>query len=524
MWIPKQRIVIALLGVCAALSAANVSVAQGVADAGRPQGGAAAGFLNRKPLPPVVIPDSEYVVWPLTPAQAKYKDINGEHLKNDYVAQIVAISEKSKADGNQYWGRISSTPYDKMTREWVMAQLNRIGIQQVTDHPVDQKPMWFPTSWTASVTSGGNTIPIRTAFALGGESTPAGGIDLPIVWVGLGTSADFVGRDVKGKAVLIFDQPQPGRRENTALSLGAIERAKKSGAALIILDLALPGMPDAVTQPVTGGGGEDAVSDSRMISMSPGESDLVREMIGRGEQPMLHYELTVTRKGGPTGVITGVLPGTTDENILIEAHMDSFFDGAADNASGIAELLGLAEHYAKIPQAQRRRNLIFMLNSDHHSGSAGLVWVRENMGAQLDKTVIDFNCEHPSETQFYQISGGLMSANTVGAKRINLGGTNGTPLERDLIRNGFKSFGVAFYSRPDGGDGSGGNGFSNAPPRVGVIDHILYHTSMDTPEWVPAIGIERSAQAYASIIDEVNKLNMNQVRLPKEAQESQGGR
>jgi len=29
------------------------------------------------------------------------------------------------------------------------------------------------------------------------KSTPAGGVDLPIVWVSLGTAADFQGKDVK---------------------------------------------------------------------------------------------------------------------------------------------------------------------------------------------------------------------------------------------------------------------------------------------------------------------------------------
>jgi len=107
------------------------------------------------------------------------------------------------------------------------------------------------------------------------------------------------------------------------------------------------------------------------------------------------------------------------------------------------------------------------------------------------------------------------------ARRINLGGGNGTELLRNLIKKSFKDFGVATYSRPDGGSGEGSSPYSNAPPRIGVIDHTFYHTSMDTPDLLPARGIEESARAYASIIDQVNKLNMDQVRKPT-APQSQG--
>ena len=46
--------------------------------------------------------------------------------------------------------------------------------------------------------------------AHGMPSTPSGGLTLDLVWAGTGTAADFAGRDVKGKAVLIQDILTPG--------------------------------------------------------------------------------------------------------------------------------------------------------------------------------------------------------------------------------------------------------------------------------------------------------------------------
>jgi len=74
-------------------------------------------------------------------------------------------------------------------------------------------------------------------------------------------------------------------------------------------------------------------------------------------------------------------------------------------------------------------------------------------------------------------SGGMQSSDIASARRVNLSGTSGTPALRTLVRQGFKNFGVATYPRPDGGDGSGGDGYSTAPPRIGVIDHTFYHST-----------------------------------------------
>jgi hypothetical protein len=36
---------------------------------------------------------------------------------------------------------------------------------------------------------------------------------------------------------------------------------------------------------------------------------------------------------------------------------------------------------------------------------------------------------------------------------------------------------------------------------------VTKHTDADIPEWVPAVGLEQVGRAYAKIIDEVNKLD-----------------
>ena len=77
------------------------------------------------------------------------------------------------------------------------------------------------------------------------------------------------------------------------------------------------------------------------------------------------------RDGLKTASVFGTLPGTTDEDIYVLAHLDGYFEAALDNASGIAVMLALAEHFASRPAEERRRNLVFVGTAGHHVGSPG---------------------------------------------------------------------------------------------------------------------------------------------------------
>ena len=44
------------------------------------------------------------------------------------------------------------------------------------------------------------------------------------------------------------------------------------------------------------------------------------------------------------------------------------------------------------------------------------------------------------------------------------------------------------------------------------IDHVIYHTTFDIPELVPAEGMKRSAKAFLGIMEDVNKLKIEKIR------------
>src|SRR5256884_503804 len=77
-----------------------------------------------------------------------------------------------------------------------------------------------------------------------------------------------------------------------------------------------------------------------------------------------------------------------------------------------------------------------------------------------------------------------------------------------MVFEQLRDFGVSVYGVEDGLK----NG--NYAPSFHIINHVVYHTSFDTFELVPAEGMSRSIRAFASIIDHVNKMTMAQLRGP----------
>src|SRR4029077_4715590 len=92
--------------------------------------------------------------------------------------------------------------------------------------------------------------------------------------------------------------------------------------------------------------------------------------------------------------VWGSLPGTSDEAIFVVAHRDGWFEGATDNASGVATMLGLARDFAKIPPDERRRTIHFLGPSGHHdnSGMTGH-WLADHK-EMFAKTAFIINREH----------------------------------------------------------------------------------------------------------------------------------
>ncbi len=203
------------------------------------------------------------------------------------------------------------------------------------------------------------------------------------------------------------------------------------------------------------------------------------------------------------------------------AHRDGWFDAAGDNASGVATLLGLAEYFARVPQNQRRRTMIFIGTDGHHQispGGYGREWLAANRNTLFAKTALLINAEHPSEVLTH---GGAASGwtETVIPNAWYAGGSARPQLTR-MARDAFHEFGLPIWSEPSDTPPGGDVGpFVGFLPGVVVQsnDFVYMHTTGDTPDNVAWSGLEAATRAYARIVDEVNKIPLADLRGSGEA-------
>ncbi len=148
--------------------------------------------------------------WPLAPENAKYAAISVADLKRDTYT-ISGFSRVYRDNGHpQFWGRLVGTSGHDAMSGWLDGEFRKLGLQ-MSSVRLDVPPQIFPEHWTVAVTSSRGPLTLTTASPPFQSTTFPSACthdvtvrDLPVEYVGLGTPADFRGRDVRGKAVMIY--------------------------------------------------------------------------------------------------------------------------------------------------------------------------------------------------------------------------------------------------------------------------------------------------------------------------------
>jgi len=439
----------------------------------------------------------------LAAGDRKYGDIDGRRMKAT-VGDVVAISRRSRDDGNKYWGRISGTRYEAMTAALIEERFKALSMTEVHRKEFNLPPQWFPLDWSLSSTGSGKTQTFKTTTPALSSVPIEGTLDVEAVWVGLGTAADFADRNVRGKAVVFHTMLAPGEMGQSAVFENAIHRAEEAGAVALI---GIWGYYDnyAVWQSL---GRTVYSADVNIPGFWLGFEDgkLLRDQLAAGPTRVSLRLTRDMRSGLKTQSIYGTLPGTTDENIIVLAHMDAWFDGALDNASGISVMLALAEHFATVPRAERRRNLIFVGTAGHHVGSPNSTYLRDERRDLLAKTALLVNCEHIAAAQTLNWSTKLRPSTGVAPRRWWV---NGSSRLLESVVSAYRTFGVNVVGDMDPGASGEMGQIARLAPSIQIIHSPeTKHTDHDIPELVPAVGIEAVARAFARVIDDANGLDL----------------
>ena len=294
---------------------------------------------------------------------------------------------------------------------------------------------------------------------------------------------------------------------SSAIREGALERADNAGAATVFLSVGLPGnlkmhaFRGSVRAPAYSIGLDDFIAVRKLI-----------ERAGAGPAPRIKITLDAkTMPGLNTANVWGVIPGMSDEKVIVTAHRDGYFEGAADNASGLATIVGLAEYFSKLPKERRPRTIMLVGTPGHHGTSdLGLKWIQEHRDTDLGKVALYINGEHTAAGQTYLRGPVIRKANAANAFWWSLEGSSEL---QAIVLNAYRTFGVATYAEPETGSPPGATGDYGDIATVGLVDAgMFYHTEGETEDTIPPFGLEASTRAFAKIIDEAGKVGIQALK------------
>jgi aminopeptidase YwaD len=267
------------------------------------------------------------------------------------------------ADGKTFYGTQKARP------AWnaEFAELWEMG--------ADGKPRTLIASWDA--------IPLVLA-----QDSESANVTAELVDVGMGTSdADYAGKDLKGKLVLVSSQPE-------AVYRLAVE---KYGAAGILSyaqnqRTAWFGENDNLIR----WGHLDSFTETKtfafMLSLKQARGFQAR--LVSGEKIAFKAEVRAGREPGnyeiPTGVIRGSDPKLRDEEIAFSCHLDHPRPGANDNASGCVTILEVGRTLAKLireGKIERPRRTIRFIFPPEIEGTLALLNARPDIASRI-KAVI----------------------------------------------------------------------------------------------------------------------------------------
>jgi hypothetical protein len=335
-----------------------------------------------------------------------------------YVQDVVKFSYASRDAGERSWGRLAGTPWAERTVDYVEAQFRQAGLTDIVKSEVpfqgiDQTAVDWRVTLLGAPEFGSASVGVelRSAFPMGqrpeGPGLPDKDLKLPptttlsvtapVVYVGSGTPADLVGRNLQGKIAVMRVEPTPGVFYTNAARVP--QQLVNAGAASVIVIYAAPGnmqlhYGSCMNVPCFTLGGEDGEFLMAAIAKAAAANVL--------DKLKLTLSQTIANTPGLHGyLLVGKVRGRSSaENLIVSAHSDGWFAGANDNASGVAALIALARHYAH--GHPPRHDMYFVLSPGHHSPTAATQRFVELYPQVCPSNILAINLEHVGQRGVYR--------------------------------------------------------------------------------------------------------------------------
>ncbi len=445
----------------------------------------------------------------------------------EYLDHLTGISIKSKNDGNLIWGRIQGTKYEREASDYVETKLKEFGFEDVRKDLVPaRRPLWHLEHLeliilTAPEFGDGETYKFDNALtSYQSATTPIGGVEAEVIFVGEGTPAELRGRDLTDKLVLLRSRGLPGglfHSARTAYSRIAIGEYGRPAGVIVWSDV--PNASVVATRVGAIGGGESLGLALPWTVINNQDGYYLRKLLDRAtaDQPVrMRLDVQGEEQGQDKRFsynVYGILPGQSGKYILHVTHIDGFLYAQHCNGGGVAMQMAMAKHYAALPTDQRRHGLIFLFVGDHENPGVGATdkFVDANRHLMENDILVVLRPEKPGLVQ--ELDEGWISSvptNVMTPQMLMV--TNRSPLLIDLFQRAATLYNIAtmeyVYPEPASDE-------TNFHPPYFDAEIIsagwatgtrYYHTTADYENnLVRPEVLEKQGRAYAYVIDELMK-------------------
>jgi hypothetical protein len=208
-------------------------------------------------------------------------------------------------------------------------------------------------------------------------SRRAEGLSGAPVYLGRGTDADFAGRDVRGRIVLLEGMATPA----------TAQRASRAGAAAQLHISHHEHLHEMCISPVWGSPSSATLHElptTVACTISNADGGALRDALAAGATPTVTLHAEVDTGWRKTPILVCDLAGPDEAFVLLSGHHDTWFYGVMDNGSANAGMLEVAR-LAALHRAAWRRGLRVCFWSGHsHGRYSGSAWYADSHWQELD--------------------------------------------------------------------------------------------------------------------------------------------
>ncbi len=383
------------------------------------------------------------------------------------------------------WKR-TGTPEGAAAGEYVAQRFRDLGLEGVAFEPFSFLSFELASS-SLAVTADGTALPMaHDVFAYSGSGT----VDAEVVFTGRGQESDYVGVDVTGKVVLVQRDPYFHRSSQYRLIVA------HGGAAMLYISAS----PDNLIQIGTVTDPEGGLGPIPSVTVGQDDGQMILDAITAGQLVRAAIDVQAAAVPATGRNVVARLPGAgaSGAYLLVGAHYDTWQIGSADNSTGVAAMLEVAEALAN--RGPRAYGVVFVGYDGEEQGLfGGYDYLRDHVVVAGEPMLAFINFEMPSAD-----AGGVRA----------LARTNGGPIHDAILATqtdylfhlyvGMEVvpsiFGGIIPTDIQGMYWWGLQGLSTA------CDTPYYHTVEDTPEKIDTTYLADSAihfERALAMLDEV---------------------